>query len=161
MYRIKSSSEKETMEIAAKISRYLAPGDILALRGELGAGKTTFIKGLAKGLGISGEVRSPSFVILNTYSGRIPLYHFDVYRLMEKDDLIQLGYEEYFYGNGVCVIEWAERIEKFLGGDYLDISMEFVENDDNSRRILIMPRGDRFKGMFKDIKLKDNHFKGI
>lgn len=145
MYKIKSSSEKETINIAMKLAKHLKAGDILALKGQLGAGKTTFIKGLAKGLGIKQEIRSPTFVILNVYKGKIPLYHFDVYRLKDLGDLIQLGYEEYFYADGICVIEWAEKIEDLIEKEHLGIAIKFAKGGKNLRSFAFFPKGGRFK----------------
>jgi len=107
-----SKSPDETLRIASKLAADLRPGDVLALVGELGAGKTCFVKGLASGLGVpeGTYVRSPSFVLMNEYEGgRLPLYHFDFYRLADPDELLDLGLDEYFFGEGVTVVEWADR----------------------------------------------------
>jgi tRNA threonylcarbamoyladenosine biosynthesis protein TsaE len=108
----RSRSPEETYEIASDFAERLKPGDVLALVGELGAGKTRFVQGLAHGLGVSDStyVRSPSFTLMNEYDGgRLTLYHFDFYRLAEPDELGDLGLDEYFYGDGVTVVEWADR----------------------------------------------------
>jgi len=107
-----SKSAKETFGIAAEVARGLEAGSVLALVGELGAGKTCFVQGLAHGLGVPDRtyVRSPSFILMNEYpGGRLPMYHFDFYRLVDPDELKDLGLDEYFYGEGITVVEWADR----------------------------------------------------
>ena len=129
-------SPQEMMKFAAQMAPSLKKGDIIGLSGELGAGKTVFIKGLAKGLKIKEEPSSPSFVIINEYKGRLPLYHFDVYRLDDIKQMDDLGYEEYFYGNGVTVIEWVEKIEKLIKGKWTKITIKYTKND-NERLIRV------------------------
>lgn len=112
---IESYSYNETKDIAAGIAREAAPGMIFALDGDLGAGKTAFSQGFAQGIGIIEPVNSPTFTILNVYeSGNIPLYHFDVYRIGDIDEMDEIGYEEFFYSDGICLIEWAGIIEELL-----------------------------------------------
>lgn len=109
-----SESPDETKRIAAEIAAGLEPGDVLCMYGDLGAGKTAFVQGLAKGLGIKSHITSPTFTIVNEYSGRLPLYHFDVYRIADPDEMYEIGYDEYVYGDGVCVIEWPQLIDEIL-----------------------------------------------
>ncbi len=97
-----------------KLGSQMTPGTILALSGDLGAGKTTFVQGLAQGLGIFDPIQSPTFVYMNAYIGKFPLFHFDLYRLKGKDDFIGLGFDEYFMPTNICVIEWPERIDSLL-----------------------------------------------
>lgn len=112
------ASEKETERIGEAIGRAAEPGTVVALIGDLGTGKTTLTKSIAKGLGVTETVTSPTFNIIREYkSGRIPLYHFDVYRIGDPDEMFELGYEEYFYGDGICVVEWADIIEELLPED--------------------------------------------
>ncbi len=111
-YKIRTTSLEQTQDIAYKIGKWVSNGMILTLEGDLGAGKTTFTKGLAKGLGINRNVNSPTFNIIKEYQGRIPLYHMDVYRLESGGD--DIGLDDYLFGDGVCVIEWASRIEDLL-----------------------------------------------
>lgn len=120
-----SGSELETRRIGRKLARTLKPGDILCLFGGLGAGKTVLTRGIAAGLGHDEEsVRSPSFVLMNRYSGgRIPLNHFDFYRLEGSRSIPLLGYEEFLYGEAVSVIEWPERLERLLPAQYLRIEL--------------------------------------
>ena len=107
-----SESEKETIEIAKEYAKTLKSGDVLRLDGDLGAGKTAFVKGIALGLNIDSEVVSPTYAYLNDYEGK--LFHFDMYRIPDEEYAENLGLFEYFYGNGICVVEWAERVENHL-----------------------------------------------
>lgn len=110
-----SYSENETFEAGRKLALSAKPGDIYCLDGELGAGKTVFAKGFAAGLGISEPVTSPTFTIVREYgSGRLPFYHFDVYRISDPDEMFAVGYEDYFFGDGVCLVEWSELIEELI-----------------------------------------------
>jgi len=125
LIKMTSKDREETIAFGAKIARRLKRGSVIALKGELGSGKTVFVKGLAKGLGL-GDIRyvnSPSFIIVKEYKGRIPLYHFDIYRLDKKASLETIGYDEYFYGDGVTAIEWADKIKGVLPKRYIDISI--------------------------------------
>lgn len=133
--QIVSESVADTIRIGAKIAKYLHRGDILCLFGDLGSGKTVFAKGLALGLGAKKhKVISPSFVLLCRYTdGRIPLYHFDFYRLKSALDILGLGYEDYLYADGVSVIEWPQRLDYLLPEKYLQV--EFLIKSDTKRRI--------------------------
>ncbi|KXG42560.1 tRNA (adenosine(37)-N6)-threonylcarbamoyltransferase complex ATPase subunit type 1 TsaE [Tepidibacillus infernus] len=130
----------ETQQLASKLAKYLHPGDVITLEGDLGAGKTSFTQGIAKGLEISQVVNSPTFTIIKEYYGRIPLYHMDVYRL--EDGAEDLGFEEYFYGEGVTMIEWASMIHEFLPEELLNIKIEKISND--QRKITFEPKGERY-----------------
>lgn len=117
-----TASAEETIELGKKIGALLLPNEVIALTGQLGAGKTTLIQGLAAGLGVRDYVTSPTFIIINEYAGRLPLYHIDLYRLDEGLEVADLGIEEYFKRGGVCVIEWAERL-----GTLLPVETEKIE----------------------------------
>ncbi len=108
------SSEKETKNIATKLGKLVEKGDLIYLTGDLGAGKTLFTQAFACGLGIRDQITSPTFTIIKEYDGIIPLFHFDVYRIERLEQMDDLGYDEYFFGDGVCVIEWASIIEEIL-----------------------------------------------
>ncbi|UFS70888.1 tRNA (adenosine(37)-N6)-threonylcarbamoyltransferase complex ATPase subunit type 1 TsaE [Geomonas sp. RF6] len=122
----------ETEQLGRRVGRLLAPGDFLALTGELGAGKTRFAKGVAEGLGVAEDtpVTSPTYTILNIYEGRIPLYHFDLYRLRGAEEVEELGFEEYFYGRGVSLVEWAERLEGELPADLLTVTCRHLGDEE-------------------------------
>lgn len=111
----------------------------MALIGELGAGKTTLTKGIARGLGISDLIHSPTFNLIHEHAGRIPIYHFDLYRLNDPDELEDLGYEDYFYGNGVAIIEWPERILHMLPSDHLEVR---ITGEDDRRVFQIRATGE-------------------
>ena len=139
----KSNSAKETENIARAFAKTLKSGDVVCLNGDLGAGKTVFTAGLAKGLGVSGPVSSPTFTIMNCYSGDIPLYHFDVYRISDSDEMYDTGFDEYISGDGVSVIEWAEVIEDILPGARYDVTItKNLEIHDDYREISVEKRGE-------------------
>ena len=119
-----SNSYEETQKIAEKFSKTLKAGDVLCMYGDLGVGKTAFVQGLAKGLGIDVPITSPTFTIVNEYSGRLPLYHFDVYRIGDVEEMDEIGYEDCFYGEGVCLIEWSTLIQEILPEDAIHITIE-------------------------------------
>jgi tRNA threonylcarbamoyladenosine biosynthesis protein TsaE len=143
-----SHGPEETEELGKRLGQLLAPGDFIALRGELGAGKTRFVNGVARGLGIPPTVpiTSPTFTLLNIYEGRLPLYHFDLYRLAGDDDVVDLGFADYFADQGVSLVEWSERLSTELPPERLDITFCYV--DENIRRIEISPCGERFRARF-------------
>lgn len=118
-------SAKETGELGEKIGAAAVPGEVYTLTGEPGAGKTTFTQGIAKGLGIKEPVSSPTFTIVQIYEeGRLPFYHFDVYRIGDIEEMDEIGYEDYFYGQGLCIIEWANLIEELLPEKRREITIE-------------------------------------
>jgi len=125
-----SYSIEETERLGYKIGSLLNRGDIVCLTGDLGAGKTTLTKAIALGLQVHEDVTSPTFTIINEYMGKLPVYHFDVYRVNTIEEMYDLGYEEYFYGDGVCIIEWASRIEEIIPQDvlWIDIKLGAEEN---------------------------------
>jgi tRNA threonylcarbamoyladenosine biosynthesis protein TsaE len=132
-YVFLSESEEETRMLARKMAALLKPGDVLALEGDLGAGKTAFAKGVAEGLGIRDAVDSPTFTIVKEYDGRLPFYHMDVYRIESADE--ELGLEEYFYGDGLCLVEWASRVASHLPDEAVWIRL--TAEADGRRRIEI------------------------
>jgi tRNA threonylcarbamoyladenosine biosynthesis protein TsaE len=143
VFRIQTSSAKETQAMAKKLAKRLIPGDVITLEGDLGAGKTTFTQGLAEGLGIAGVINSPTFTIIKEYYGDTPLYHMDVYRL--EDEFEELGFDEYFYGDGVTVVEWASRIRSTLPEDLLEIEIRRLGED--LREVLLLPKGEHFRAI--------------
>lgn len=122
---IETRSEEATRKIGEILGKEVKAGTVITLNGDLGVGKTVFTQGLAKGLGIEEPVNSPTFTIVQVYEeGRLPFYHFDVYRIGDIEEMEEIGYEDYFYGTGVCLIEWAELIKDILPENYVDITIE-------------------------------------
>ena len=122
---IETNSEKETWDLGFSLGEKACAGQVYTLVGDLGVGKTIFTKGLAKGLGIDEPVSSPTFTIVQIYDeGRIPFYHFDVYRIGDIEEMEEIGYDDYFFGNGICLIEWAELIEEILPDNVISITIE-------------------------------------
>ena len=133
-----SNSYEETQKFAEEFSKTLKAGDVLCMYGDLGVGKTAFVQGLVKGLGIDEPITSPTFTIVNEYSGRLPLYHFDVYRIADSDEMYEIGYEEYVYGDGVSVIEWPQLIDDILPEKRYDVTIsKDYSRHDNYRKIEI------------------------
>ncbi|WP_100406129.1 tRNA (adenosine(37)-N6)-threonylcarbamoyltransferase complex ATPase subunit type 1 TsaE [Bacillus solitudinis] len=143
-----TESSEETMAFAKKLGELLIAGDVVTLEGDLGAGKTSFAKGLAKGLGIKRNVNSPTFTIIKEYQGRLPLYHMDVYRMENGQE--ELGLEEYFYGDGVSVIEWASVIKDQLPEARLDIELHHL--GENKREVLVSPKGTRYQQLCEELE---------
>ena len=124
-------NEEDTAALGASIAECLKPGAVIALTGDLGAGKTTLTKAVARAIGVTETLTSPTFTIVQEYeSGRMPVYHFDVYRVHGEDDLFELGFDDYLHGRGVCLIEWADLIEDLLPEDAMRIRLEYGANED-------------------------------
>ncbi len=142
MLKMTSTNPEQTMELGAKLGALLLPGDFLNLNGDLGAGKTLFIKGVGSGLGISAaEITSPTFTIINEYGGEHPLYHFDLYRLEKDLDLEQVGYLDYFYGDGITAVEWGNLFAHHLPEDRIDINLAVWGGEE--RKITLRATGGR------------------
>lgn len=140
---IDSFREEDTLRIGEKLAQSCSAGSIVLLDGELGTGKTVFTKGFGKGLGINEPISSPTFTILQIYeTGCLPLYHFDVYRIGDIEEMEEIGYEDYFYGKGVCLIEWAVLIKEILPEQVIEVTIEKdLEHGFDYRRITITERG--------------------
>ena len=138
---VTTGSPAATRRLAARLGRLAQPGDVIALVGDLGAGKTTFVTGLAEGLGVPRETRvqSPTFTLVNEYQGRLPLYHIDLYRLGDASELGELGLDEYFGGAGVCAVEWFDKYPEIAPLAYLEVRLCF--EGERNRRIDVVPRG--------------------
>ena len=122
---IESFSPEETLELGRKMGREAQPGDVYTLIGDLGVGKTVFTQGIAEGLEIEESICSPTFTIVQVYEeGRMPFYHFDVYRIGDIEEMDEIGYEDYFYGEGLCMIEWANLIEEIIPTNHKEITIE-------------------------------------
>lgn len=146
-YVINSHSPEETMRLAEKLGKKLAPSDVICLEGDLGAGKTHFTKGIGKALGVRRTINSPTFTIIKEYHGKLPLYHIDVYRLQEEEE--NLGFDEYFYGDGVTVVEWASLIAPELPPERLDVVIR--REGENVRTIELSPKGERMKKICEEL----------
>jgi len=142
---------EETKDFGIKLGNILKSGDIVCLNGDLGAGKTTLTKSIGLGLGVTDYITSPTFTLINQYNGRLAVYHFDVYRLENADELYDLGFDEYFYGKGVCIIEWAEKIEKLLPRERIVLDIE-KGKDIDERVIRITGHGNRYIEILKELE---------
>lgn len=145
-YSCISDNPLDTVRFGERLARACRGGEIICLFGELGSGKTTLVKGLAKGMGIRpAKVLSPTFVLMNIYEGRLPLYHFDLYRLEDVKGIESIGYEEFFYGEGVSVIEWAERLGEVMPEEFLKIKLS--HKDELRRTITVTAQGRRYEAL--------------
>ncbi len=145
-----SQNPAQTQELGARLGRLARPGDILLLVGRLGSGKTCLTQGIARGLDIKDYVLSPSFVIVRELYGRLPLYHIDLYRLDQTAEIAELGLDEYLYGKGVCVVEWAEKGLSELPAEHLLIEIDYLS--DTGRRLKFKPSGQRYRDMLTRLK---------
>jgi tRNA threonylcarbamoyladenosine biosynthesis protein TsaE len=148
--RMISESAAKTIKIAERLGKSAKPGFVICLTGELGCGKTTFVKGLALGLGIKDAryLNSPSFVILKEYRGRLPLYHFDVYRLNGENEFAGIGPEEYFYSGGVSVVEWADKVPGILPESRLEIRFRY--KDEKTRELVFKAKGKDYRDFLEN-----------
>jgi len=148
---LQTKTTLETIRIGKEIGGFLLAGDVVALAGELGTGKTQFIKGLAEGVGVgkSTYISSPSFTLINEYPGRVPFYHIDMFRLTSEKEAEGLGLEEYFQGNGITAIEWADKIPSLLPEELLWVHLRYTGK--NTRSIEMIPKGKRYEGLMREI----------
>ena len=142
---IETHDPEETFEVGRTIGMSAKPGQIYTLTGDLGVGKTVFTQGVAAGLGITEPVNSPTFTIIQEYEdGRLPFYHFDVYRIGDLEEMEEIGYDDYFFGQGICLIEWAELIEEILPEKRIEVTIEKdLEKGFEYRKITIEERGEK------------------
>jgi len=145
-----SHSEAQTRRLGARLAALLAPGDVLALIGNLGTGKTRWAQGVCQGLGVTGPVISPTFTLVNEYQGRHPVYHIDLYRIADSSEVLTFGLEDYLYGSGISLIEWAERAADFLPDSYLAVKLYHLE--ETKRRVVLEPYGNRFTNLLEKFK---------
>lgn len=145
-----SHSETQTRRLGARLADMLNPGDVLALIGELGTGKTRWVQGVCQGLGVTEPVISPTFTLVNEYQGRLPVFHVDLYRLTGAAEALTFGLEDYLYDDGVTLIEWADRAASLLPEQLLTIEMYHL--DETKRRIVLRPEGERFVELIKIYK---------
>lgn len=137
MIEIITKKPLQTYNLGVDFSRKLKAGDVVAFYGGLGVGKTYFIKGICRGLGIKDNVISPSFTIINEYTGNLKIYHIDFYRIEKVDELREIGIEEYLYNGGICLIEWADKVEFLLPPNKIDIKIDFIKSKKCWRRVRI------------------------
>jgi tRNA threonylcarbamoyladenosine biosynthesis protein TsaE len=147
---IVSNSPEQTRKIGTMLGELAAPGDVILLVGSLGAGKTCLTQGIARGLGIPEYTASPSFVLVREYQGKLPLYHVDLYRLDRIEEVAQLGLDDYLYGKGVCVVEWADKGLSVLPQEHLLVEMQIVSP--LKRKLSFMPEGTRYLKMLSKLK---------
>lgn len=148
MKKIYLDKEEKTRKIGDKLGKLLFPGSVVCLIGDLGAGKTTMTQSLAKSLGVDDYITSPTFTIVNQYEGRIPLYHFDVYRIGCSDEMYDIGFDEYIDSEGVCIIEWANIIEDILPEEYLKIELQYKET---GREMMLIPFGKKYEDIVEEL----------
>lgn len=154
MIQIKTKNAPETVKFGECLGQVLQRGDVLTLSGDLGAGKTAFTGGIAKALGVEGYVTSPTFTIINEYEGRIPLYHFDVYRINDPEEMFEIGFDDYLDGDGIVVIEWAELIQEAIHGETIHVDIrKNPGGGDDDRLITLEFIGDR--GLTLNLSLEE------
>ena len=146
-------SAEETVDLGERLGKLLGPGDVVALFGDLGAGKTTLTKGIAVGLGLADDVHSPTFTLIHEHHGAVPLYHVDLYRLSREEEIETLGLEEYIYSDGVTIIEWADRMKSLLPKDRLDITL--LMHEETERELTFETESERVAKIIE--RLGKNH----
>lgn len=153
MYTYESRTPQKTFELAQALGKLLTGGEMIALEGELGAGKTLFVQGLARGLGVSEPVTSPTFTLLNLYEGRLTLAHFDIYRLPVPEALEEIGYEEYFYGSGVAAVEWSDLVKSYLPEQYLQVNIrrDYNKEQGEGRLLTFIPHGAQMEMLVEEL----------
>ena len=151
---LNSDSPEQTQLLGSYLGHLAQKADVFLLTGELGAGKTCLVQGIARGLNVKEYAFSPSFVILRQYRGRLPLYHIDLYRLDQIEEITDLGLEQYFYGDGVCVVEWADKGLHVVPQDNLLISIHYVPVSQTGRAICLKPQGKRYNELIERLKDK-------
>ncbi|MDF2840796.1 MAG: putative hydrolase [Clostridia bacterium] len=150
MLRIISKSAEQTYKLGESLGKILQQGDIICLTGDLGAGKTAFTKGIGAGLDIKEFITSPTYTIINEYNGSIPLFHFDVYRLEGVEEMYELGYEEYFFGDGAVVVEWADIVKDIIPQERLWITI-LRSKEEDSREIIFDASGERYQKIIEEL----------
>jgi len=146
---IRTESAEETIAVGERLGNRLKPGDVVALSGDLGAGKTTLTRGIAAGMGVAADIHSPTFTLIHEHPGAIPLYHIDLYRLSNEEEAERIGIDEYIYGDGVTIIEWAQKVKPLLPPDRLDIELKMT--GDTDRELVIEARSPRMQALIEEI----------
>jgi tRNA threonylcarbamoyladenosine biosynthesis protein TsaE len=153
--KVTSNSPEQTQLLGNYLGELAQGADVFLLTGELGAGKTCLVQGIARGLDVTEYAFSPSFVILREYHGRLPLYHIDLYRLDNVEEVADLGLEDYLYGDGVCVVEWAEKGFQVLPEDNLLIEIQYILGSPTGRSLCLKPRGARYAELMKQLRKRE------
>ncbi|MCA9393213.1 MAG: tRNA (adenosine(37)-N6)-threonylcarbamoyltransferase complex ATPase subunit type 1 TsaE [Candidatus Omnitrophica bacterium] len=149
--KITTRKPQETSAVGKALARHLQPGDIILLVGDLGSGKTTFVKGVAAGLRLKPDaVHSPTFVLMNIYEGRLPLFHFDLYRLDPGEQMNGLGLDEFLYGDGVALVEWADRMGGWTPREYL--RLDLTHGGEEKRTLVLKAKGARYRQLLENVK---------
>jgi tRNA threonylcarbamoyladenosine biosynthesis protein TsaE len=157
MMTMQTMSEQETRELGHRLSQLFTGGEVIALIGELGGGKTAFVRGIATGLAVHETVHSPSFTIVNEYHGRLPLYHLDFYRVQIESEIWAFGWQDYLNSTGVIAIEWADRFPNILPEERLEIRFTTDEENEKERIITFIPIGEKYLALIREFQMtKDN-----
>jgi len=155
---VSTYSPEETLALGRMLARWLEPGDAINLVGDLGAGKTVLVKGIASGLGIDPAlVTSPTFALIHEYTGDVPVFHFDAYRLKHPEEWENLGYEEYLRGSGISVVEWGDLVEPYLPSEYLEVQIKREEAQRDGRIVEFRPMGQRFQRVIQELGKELQH----
>ena len=150
MLVVQTDSEAKTLDLGKKLAGLLKAGDVICLSGDLGSGKTVFVRGIARGLEVEAEVTSPTFSILNVYQAIVPVYHFDLYRLENPEELFDIGFDEYVGTDGIALIEWADKFPGNIPDEYLMV--EISTKSEHSRCVNFVPYGSRYQKICKELK---------
>jgi tRNA threonylcarbamoyladenosine biosynthesis protein TsaE len=147
---IVSTAPEQSFSFGRQLGQLLQEGSVLCLIGDLGAGKTLLVQGIAQGLGLNEEITSPTFTVMNVYEGTIPVYHFDLYRLESPEQLVDIGFDEYTNAGGIAIIEWPDKFPGFMPDSYLRI--ELIKTGDNDRLIKVSPQGAHHHLLYEELK---------
>jgi len=147
---IVSTAPEQSFSFGRQLGQLLQEGSVLCLIGDLGAGKTLLVQGIAQGLGLNEEITSPTFTVMNVYEGTIPVYHFDLYRLESPEQLVDIGFDEYTNAGGIAIIEWPDKFPGFMPDSYLRI--ELIKTGDNDRLIKVSPQGAHHYLLYEELK---------
>ncbi|WP_312516895.1 tRNA (adenosine(37)-N6)-threonylcarbamoyltransferase complex ATPase subunit type 1 TsaE [Anaerospora sp.] len=147
---IVSTAPEQSFSFGRQLGQLLQEGSVLCIIGDLGAGKTLLVQGIAQGLGLNEEITSPTFTVMNVYEGTIPVYHFDLYRLESPEQLVDIGFDEYTNGGGIAIIEWPDKFPGFMPDSYLRI--ELIKTGDNDRLIKVSPQGAHHHLLYEELK---------
>lgn len=156
MVEIITKSPEETEEFGKKLASMLLSGDIISFKGDLGAGKTCMIRGISRGLGVKSNITSSSFVLMRVLEGEKMVYHFDLYRLSDREELLDIGYDEFMFSDGISLVEWPEKMGDWIGNSYLEVNIkyDFDTMEVCDRVIRLVPHGKRFEELLEKLVVK-------